>query len=323
MSLGFTTARQGSPNVCSDPYAPSFWLGKPGSLTQLRVPGAGYPRTLNDEVAVRDLLDGRSVDRSPYGSRTWQLDHEWLQPDAATVMYEYATRQRGFGPFVFIDPHAKNLLSPNQASGTDALHTTEGFAVTGTGEVLSSSTAWFQQGERSLAWQISPPVTGSGGILRVVAPTGLYGWCVPPGTSVAFSGYVRQGNAADISVDITPRIAFMNGAGQVQSYVSAPVITTVTGSAQAFCLLTTVPTGTGGVYLEPQFSVTGSSVAGTAIIMLDQLQLETGLTAGAALSACSVWEYGQGQPLVSVAVSNEVVPRVRRSTLTFTVIEVT
>jgi hypothetical protein len=159
--------------------------------------------------------------------------------------------------------------------------------------------------------------------MRVVAPTGLYGWCVPPGTSVAFSGYVRQGNAADISVNITPRIAFMNGTGQVQSYASAPVITTVTGSVQAFCLLTTVPTGTGGVYLEPQFSVTGSSVTGTAIIMLDQLQLETGLTAGAALSACSVWEYGQGQPLVSVAVSNEVVPRVRRSTLTFTVIEVT
>lgn len=320
---GFTSGRQVSPIDCASPYAPSFWLGKPGALTQLQMVGEGYSRPLDDNIAVHDLLDGRAVDRSPYGVRTWQLNYEWLQPAVASALYEYATRQRGFGPFVFIDPHAKNLLSPNQASGTDALHTTEGFTVTGTGEVLSSSTSWFQQGERSLAWQLSPPVTGSGGVLRVVAPTGLYGWCLPPGTPVAFSGYVRQANAADISVDITPRIAFMNGAGQVQSYVNATVITTVTGSAQAFCLITTMPQVTGGVYLEPQFIVTGSSVTGTAIVLLDQLQLETGLVTNTVLTACTTWEYGQGQPLVSVAVSGETVPRIRRATLGFTVMEVT
>ena len=316
VSLGFTSGRQGNPVNCIDLYAPSFWLGKPGNLTQIRMADADYPRTLSDNVAVHDLLDGQSLDRSPYGTRVWQLDYEWLLPDSASVLYEYATRQRGFGPFVFIDPHAKNLLTPNQASGTDALHTTEGFAVTGTGESLASSTAWFQQGERSLAWQISPPVTGSGGLLRVVAPTGLYGWCAPVGSSVSFSGYVRGGNAADISVNVTPRIALLNGAGQVQSYASGAVITTVTGSTQSFCVTALIPSGTGGVYLEPQFIVTGSSVAGTAIVLLDQLQLELNTT-------CTQWEYGQGQPLVGVSVSSESVPRIRRSTISFGIAEVT
>jgi len=318
MSIGRDGLPQGNPNVCSDPYQPTFWLGKPGTLTQLRVPNADYARMLDDKYAVHSLLDGQAADRSPYACRTWSFTHEWLKPDVATIFFEYATRQRGFGPFIFVDPHAKNLLTPNQASGTDALHTTEGFAVTGTGEALSSSTEWFQQGERSLAWTLSPPVTGSGGLLRVVAPSGLYGWCMPINARFAFSGYIKQGIGADISVSATPRVVLMNGSGQVQSIVSGTTIVTVTGAAQAFCVTGTVPVASLGTYLEPQISVTGASVTGASVVLLDQLQFEIAPT-----GQCSTWEYGQGQQLVSVRVDGETVPRVLRSSIGYVITEVT
>lgn len=152
MSRGFEGPPAENPNNCTDPYAPSFWLGKPGALTQIRMPDADIDRASSDNFAVRNLLDGQSVDRSPYLCRTWTFQHQWLKPDVMSVFMEYATRQRGIGPFILIDPQMKNLLSPNQASGTDALHTTEGFAVTGYVSELSSTNASSVQGERALQW---------------------------------------------------------------------------------------------------------------------------------------------------------------------------
>lgn len=160
MSLGFETAPLKNPNVCSDPYAPSFWLGKPGALTQIRMPDAGWSRPSNDDFSVHNLLDGQSVDRSPYVCRVWQFQHQWLKPDVMSVLMEYATRQRGIGPFILIDPQMKNLLTPNQASGTDALHTSEGF-ISGYAASLESYTTTFLQGERSLKWSGIVPDTNT------------------------------------------------------------------------------------------------------------------------------------------------------------------
>lgn len=268
-SLGFQTSPMQNPNVCTDPYTPSFWLGKPGALTQLRMPGAGWPRASSDNFAVQSLLDGMSVDRSPYLRRTWQFSYEWLKPDVMSVLMEYATRQRGVGPFILIDPQMKNLLTPNQASGTDALHSSEGFAITGVAgvEQLSSNTSWFAQGERSLQWSWLP-VTGSAGQLRVTTPTGLYGFCAPPGATFAFSGQIRSGGPADGpggALMVTPQVVFMNGVGAVQSTVRASgqtAVLAVTGSATSFCVTGLVPSAPTGTYFEPQFIITGAPSVG-------------------------------------------------------------
>ena len=158
-----------NPLGCADPYAPIMYFGKPGALTAFKLPDAGYSRPYSDGFAVHDLLEGRSVDRSPYGQRVWDLEHQWLFPDVTSMLYEYATRQRGLGPFIFIDPHTKNRLSPNQASGTDALRTTEGFTTNGsTSTVIDTFT-------RS--------VTG--------------GW----GSTDTAQAYTLQGTAADFNVN--------------------------------------------------------------------------------------------------------------------------
>jgi len=542
MSLGFQTAPLGNPNVCSDPYAPSFWLGKPGALTQIRMPDAGWPRGLNDNFAVQNLIDGQAVDRSPYQCRSWQFTHEWLTPDVMTVFMEYATRQRGIGPFILIDPQMKNLLTSNQASATDALHATDGFTVdattaivildtfsrtvsgswgtepvsgnawnastapsamsttgsvgrinagavgtlyyqtivtgnpngssdhtisaqitlpvvptggpitlrvvgryadgnnyyevqlsiaatTGVGTLqlqkrvlgsgssignsttmgsvhaagntwqivldvqsstlrakawnitagntdpgsyqlvqtdssltvgtqagaglrretgntdnvnvdfdniqvtsyytnaLSSSTDDSVQGERALAWTMSPPVTGTATVMHVAAQTGLYGFCIPPtaqsAKKVAFSGYVKLASTSvDASAQITPQMVFMNGVGSVQSTLSGVTITAVTGTAgsgwQAFCVTGSVPSGQSGVYLEPRFSAVNSTIMVPATFLFDKLQLE--IIDG---TTCTTWEYGQGQPLVSVRSDSESVPRILRTSMNYVAVEVT
>ena len=262
MSLGFETAPLKNPNVCSDPYAPSFWLGKPGALTQIRMPDAGWSRPSNDDFSVHNLLDGQSVDRSPYVCRVWQFQHQWLKPDVMSVLMEYATRQRGIGPFILVDPQMKNLLTPNQASGTDALHSSEGFATVSIGDTLDSVTGWAAQGERSLQWSWNP-ITGSAGVLRVPTQTNLYGFCMPPGATFAFSGLLQSSAASEgVSVPVMPQVVFMNGSGSMQSTVRNGIITAVTGAPQSFCVTGVVPVGASGTYLEPQFVVTGSAVTG-------------------------------------------------------------
>lgn len=259
MSRGFQGRSAENPNNCTDPYAPSFWLGKPGALTQIRMPDAGIQRDGVDNFAVRNLLDGQSVDRSPYLCRTWTFQHQWLTPDVMSVFMEYATRQRGIGPFILIDPQMKNLLSPNQASGTDALHTTEGFAVTGTGESLSSSTAWFQQGERSTAWNFTQAVGVNGGVLRLQTPTGLYGWCAPTGKAIAFSGYV---SSTYESLDVQPRIVWLSAAGAQVGVVTGSVISTVLATGSPFCVTGAMPAN--ATYFAPEFVATGASFSSFA-----------------------------------------------------------
>jgi hypothetical protein len=327
MSLGFETSALKNPNNCVDPYAPSFWLGKPGALTQIHMPNAGWPRVSSDNFAVRSLLDGQSVDRSPYLCRAWTFSHEWLKPDVMTVFMEYATRQRGIGPFILVDPQMKNLLTPNQASGTDSLHTSEGFTVDVVTSTVTSSTNDSVQGECSLQWTLSLPVTGAANTMHVVPPTGLYGFCLPPtaqsAKNVAFSGYVKLASTTlDNSAQIIPQMVFMNGVGAVQSTLSGVTITAVTGTAgsgwQTFCVTGSVPTGQSGVYLEPRFfAVTGSISAQTAFLF-DKLQLE--IIDG---TTCTTWEYGQGQPLVGVRSDSETVPRILRTSMNFIAVEVT
>ena len=264
MSRGFQGHPTENPNNCTDPYTPSFWLGKPGALTQLRMPDAGIQRGSSDQFAVHTLLDGQSVDRSPYLCRSWVFQHQWLTPDVMTVFMEYATRQRGFGPFILIDPQMKNLFTPNQASGTDALHTSEGFVTLSASESLGSVTGWSAQGERSLQWSWLP-VTGAVGTLRMPAQTGLYGFCLPPGATFAFSGQIRSGapvDAATGTLVVTPRLVLMNATGAIQSTVSGSTVSAVTGSATSFCVTGTVPVGVGGVFIEPQFTVPAAQITG-------------------------------------------------------------
>lgn len=244
-----------SPLGCDEEYTPTFWLGKPCSLTEIKMPDRDYVRTGDDHFAQHDLLDGVAASRALHYRRNWSLQYSWLYPDAASTLMEYVTRQRGVGPFVFIDPHAKNVLTPNQASGTDAQVDTEGFTASGLGEELSSSSGWSERGQRSLLWTFSWPVT-AGGVLELDAPTGLYGWASPPSKSWSFSGVMRSANEAALTV--RPRLVYLNSTGSIVGSVTGNSLTVVSGSDMDFCL--TGEIAANACYVEPQILVSGASV---------------------------------------------------------------
>lgn len=243
-----------SPLACDEPYAPTFWFGKPCNLVEIKMPDRDYTRTGTDHAVTHDLLDGFAVSRALHYRRVWSFTYSWLFPDAMSTLLEFVTRQRGIGPFIFIDPHTKNRLTPNQASGTDALISTEGFAVTGTGDELSSSTEQFVRGERSLLWQFSEAVVGQH-VLRLIAPHELYGWVTPDEHSWAFSGRLRAKLEA---LSAQSRLIFLSNTGAIVgsatgSFLSVPT----TDFSSSFCITGTAPAD--ACYVEPQILVTGSS----------------------------------------------------------------
>lgn len=248
MSLGFQTAPLKNPNNCSDPYAPSFWLGKPGSLTQVRMPSANFTRALTDNFAVHTLLDGQSVDRSPYGCRTWQFSHDWLTPDVMSVFMEYATRQRGIGPFILIDPQMKNLLTPNQASGTDALHSSEGFTVDGTTAIVVLDT-------------FSRVVTGSWGTEPVSGQT----WTASTAPSaMSTTGSVGRISTGSIGTLYYNTILTGNPNGSNDHNISSKIVLPVVPATQAITLRVVGRwDGTGNNYYEAQLSIAATTGVGT------------------------------------------------------------
>jgi hypothetical protein len=93
------------------------------------------------------------------------------------------------------DPHPQyaleskvgNLLTENQASGTDALGTTEGF--TATNATISSDTGWAARGTRSLLLTS----TGTNGYITPINPaTGNSRWPVSAGDTVTFQFVARS-----------------------------------------------------------------------------------------------------------------------------------
>lgn len=292
--------------------ASTLYLGPPGStlLAIPRMAARGYPRTADVRAHVHRLLNGSAaVDRAPRGCRTWVLSWRWLTDAQRRDLVALYDRQYGPGPFVLLDPAARNFLTPNQASGTDAQRDTSGFTIAA-GETLASSTAQSVRGTRSLRWSLPAAVTS--GILTLTAPPSLSAWATPAGESWTFSGQLR-GGGTDPTVDVQLTLRWLDAS---LAQVSETLGATVTLGAGAWSSL--VASGAcpaGAVYLVPRVKVAAASVTATADVYLDSLQLERA-------SAASAWMPGEGQPLVSITEMPESVPYILRRDLSVTLVEV-
>lgn len=303
---------------CADTTTPVYWLGRPGDLVAIRVPDQDYTRTPNDNSVVHALLGGQAVDRSLYEQRTWQMAYEILSYSTQLLIEQVRTRQRGIGPFVFIDPHTVNFLTPNQSSGTDAWLTTVGFNVTGTGESLSSSTAVTAvRGTHSLQWNLPITVTGSGGgVMMLTTSYGVSGWATPPSQGWTFIGQV-QGGGTDAIVTVTPHLTWLSSTGAILSTTAGTGVNTASGSWTAFTVTGTAPSN--AVWCLPRLVVTPGTVSGAAIVYVDELQLDMRVDS----RGPRAWMPGQNQPRVSVLVTNEGVSRIGRTNQAYKFVELT
>jgi hypothetical protein len=127
------------------------------------------------------------------------------------------------------DVRIGNLLTANQASGTDTLGDTTGFA--SYNATLSRSTAWSAQGSGSLL------VTPTGANPTVdITPQGTSGIPVVPGETVTGTFTARAGTATGRTGVLF--VAFYNSGG---TWLSAPsTAVTLSGSTDSTATLTTV-----------------------------------------------------------------------------------
>lgn len=297
---------------CTDITNPVYYLGRVGDLAEIRMPKEAYDRTPDAHVLVHDLLDGQTVDQSFYEQRTWSLDFGHLTYAQRNVIEEVRTGARGLGPYVFIDPHTVNCFTPNIASGTNVLLTTEGFSATGTGESLASSNTIAQRGTNSLAWTLSPVVTGSGGgVLCMSTSYCASGWATPENQAWSMTGYV-SGGGADPIVEITPQFVWLDISGQPISTTSGTPVSSASGSWTTLSVSGTAPTGV--AYVHPRLVITPGSVSASTIIYVDTLILDM-------RNVARTWVVGEGQPRVAIAAKKEVVPIIGRTNMSYTLYE--
>ena len=136
-----------------------------------------------------------------------------------------------------LSPGIGNLLTANQASGTDTLGDTTGFA--SYDATLSRSTAWAAQGSGSLL------VTATGtGVAVDISPAGTAGIQVTPGETVTATATVKGGTSTDA---LALRIIFWDSGGSVVSYSETYV--TLSGTPQTPTVTATVPAGAAFVSL--------------------------------------------------------------------------
>lgn len=265
------------------------YLGPVGNLIAIPDYGGGLSPTLTVPTAVHEiagLRGGRVVDRVGPAKRTYTVDLAGLDLDEFGIWEALYLGAYGPGPYVLMDPWRRNLLSANQSSATDIFADPTGFvAITGT---VTSSTAQFAQGSRSVAWAVTAANQRMmlGSLANTTNATLLTDTPVLPST--AYTGQVRARLSTSTGT-VRLDLYWFDKAG---AFISASTGTAVAQSTAAFGSALTVTATSPSTAALARLSVTNTVMGAAQTIYLDQWQLEQG-------SSASAWVVGTGVPRVS------------------------
>jgi hypothetical protein len=262
------------------------YLGYAGALAQLPSPAPGYEPVDVLRGGTHELLAGGNV-RDRFGVRR-RFTLIW----PATSDDNYAllrTLARFPGPYRYLDPLERNLLTANQSSGTDDRSAAEGFSAHTQGSV-SSSTGFARSWTRSLAWNTvtSLSATGRGIRLYTINPGVDASWAaVRPSTQYTLSGYLR----ASAAVSMQALFDWHDYAGTYisTSVGSAVAVSTANFNTRVTLTATSPPTAAYGIGAWVNTTTPGTTIT----VYFDELQLEEA-------AAASTFRLGAGTPLVSV-----------------------
>jgi len=267
----------------------TIYLGPVGALQSLPSVGRGFAANVALGTAAHEIAGGRGgrvVDRVGAPLRTWTMGRAFLTLDEIGVLEGLALGGYGAGPFVLLDPWQRNLLSPNQSSGTDVLDDTTGFvAVTGS---VSSSTAQADAGQRSLAWAVTAAnqrvMTGA----TAATTTALPATDIPVLPSTAYIARARgrlSASTGTVRLDVFWYKADGTAASTASNSGSTQAL--ATGSFTSFTVSATSPADAALARL----SVINTVMGAAQTIYLDAWQAQQ----AAALDA---WTVGLGVPRV-------------------------
>ncbi len=266
----------------------TFALGPAGALVPFRAPDPSYTAPLAKLGGTHELLGGHRVRDVTGFLRTITLR---LPPDLTAEAYSAleALFVLPDGPYRFLDPSRRNLLTANQSTGTGTLRDTTGWSVRTQGTV-SSSSAQARSGLRSLAWATGTALaaTGRGVALQTSTSTIDGTWAaVLPSTQYTLSAYAR----ASAAVSMQAAIEYRDVAGAVLSTPAGTGVALGTGdwNSRPTVTATSPANAAYAVGLLLNTTTTGAAIT----VWIDDLQLEQAAAASSAV-------LGTGVPLVSI-----------------------
>lgn len=121
----------------------NFYLGNPlAKVIQLNLPDSGYSQTLDQGRVDHALLSGyHAVQRARRIKRAYGLAFSGLSADSADQIISVLYGLLGPGPYFFIDPGWRNVLSSHVASAGGGTQTSTGFVPAGGTVAYSGSIA--------------------------------------------------------------------------------------------------------------------------------------------------------------------------------------
>jgi hypothetical protein len=257
-------------------------------------PAPGYAPVDVIRGGVHELLGGGNVvDRSGV-RRRFTLNWPATSDDNWALL---RTLQRIPGPFRYLDALERNMLTPNQSTGSDELRTIEGAMARFQG-TLSSSTAQFRSWTRSLAWDTVTNLSATGrGIYLYTSNTTVDAtWAaVRPSTQYTASGYLRSTSAVSMQAGID-----WHAAGGAYLSTSGGTIAAVSTSDFNTRITVTATSPSNAAYGIP-FWINTSTPGTILTVYADELQMEQA-------AAATAFRLGAGTPLVSVESLDHSVP---------------
>jgi hypothetical protein len=260
------------------------WIGRAGTLVQLRSPAPGYSATDLIRGGTHELASGGTVRDRVGTSRRFVLNWPVLtEAEWSTVR----TLARLPGPWRYLDPLERNLLTANQSTGTDELRDATGFRAVGQGAVSSDAT-YAVSGLRSARWDSDTALAATGrGVSLSAAAVDATWAAVRPSVAHSFSVWAR----ASVAVSAQARIEWYSSAG---SLISTDTGTAASVSTSGFTQLTCVNKTSPSTAAYAVCGVTNTTTTSAALLLwLDQPQFEEG-------AAATDWRLGAGTPLVAV-----------------------
>lgn len=261
-------------------------LGPAGALVQLPSPAPGYEQPDILRGGTHELVGGGNVrDRIP-ARRRYTLSWPAISDDHLSTI---RTLTRLPGPYRYLHPLERNLLTVNQSTGTDELRTTEGVVARFQG-VCSSDTAQTRSGTRSIKWdsQAALSISGRGPYLYTSEFTLDGTWtAVRPSTQYTFSGYAR----ASAAVSFQALIDWHDATGAFLSVSLGTGTAVGTGDFNTRLSVTATSPATAAYGIGAFINTT--TPGATRQVWFDDLQLEEG-------ASVTNWRLGAGTPLVAV-----------------------
>jgi hypothetical protein len=263
-----------------------IYFGRPGALTVLPEPKGGREITrLRRRSSFALGSGGVRTATVVGGKRAYTLNWNALDYASFALLESFDQGLQGPGPFVYLDPSRRNMLTANQSGATSETNDASNFTMTATGGSLASELTTVKRGPRSLKW-----VTGAAAspVLSLDSPTVDF-----PGIPVAIRAYSFgvQARAIGANVTLAARLTWLDKAGATLStaagngtavasgaWTAVKVANAVAPAGSAFVNCTLAATGSGGAYLDELQLVEGVDVdtswaPGTGVPAVDVVSL--------------------------------------------------